>query len=128
MVDKAKSWEFDLGSEGHTFENEGLTAVELGEGKLRYRVEGLDWGNLPEGWTYKEATAVAVDSKDRVFVFNRGTCPMIVFDQSGEIVDTWGEGVFRILMELLQVQMMRFFVLTMVTVLSGSLHLTEDYS
>ena len=94
MVDKAKSWEFDLGSDGHTFENEGLTSVELGEGKLRYRVEGLDWGNLPEGWTYKEATAVAVDSKDRVFVFNRGTCPMIVFDQSGEIVDTWGEGVF----------------------------------
>ena len=30
MVDKAKSWEFDLGSDGHTFENGGLTAVELG--------------------------------------------------------------------------------------------------
>ena len=33
-------------------------------------VEG--WGRLPEGWSYVEATSVAVDAQDNVWVFNRG--------------------------------------------------------
>ena len=68
--------------------------VELGTGRFRYEVSGEDWGNIPDGWTYKEATAVAVDSKDNVYVFNRGTHPMIVFDRGGEVLRTWGDGVF----------------------------------
>ena len=47
----------------------------LGSGEFTYEVSGEDWGDLPDGWTYREATAVAVDSKDNVYVFNRGTCP-----------------------------------------------------
>ena len=43
---------------------------------------------------YKEGTAVDVNSEDHVYVFNRGTCPMIIFDTEGNIIDTWGEGVF----------------------------------
>ena len=66
----------------------------LGSGQFTYEVSGADWGSLPEGSTFKEATAVAVDSADNVYVFNRGTYPMIVFDSSGSIVRTWGEGVF----------------------------------
>ena len=87
-----ENWEYGLRSEGHEGGAEG--PVILGEGDFRYEVSGADWGNLPEGWTYKEATSVDVDSKDRVYVFNRGTCPMIIFDSEGNIVDTWGEGVF----------------------------------
>lgn len=68
--------------------------VVLGSGKFAYQVSGEDWGTIPEGWTYKEATAVAVDSKDNVYVFNRGTCPMIVFDPDGNVLRTWGDGVF----------------------------------
>ena len=68
--------------------------VKLGTGDLTYEASGSDWGNLPEGWTYKEATAVAVDSKDNVFVFNRGGHPMIVFDSDGNLLRTWGEGLF----------------------------------
>ena len=68
--------------------------VELGSGAFRYEVSGDDWGELPEGATYKEATAVAVAANDDVYVFNRGTYPMIVFDREGNIVRTWGEGVF----------------------------------
>ena len=52
----------------------------LESGELKYEVSGRDWGDLPEGWTYKEATAVALDSKDNVYVFNRGGHPVIVFD------------------------------------------------
>jgi DNA-binding beta-propeller fold protein YncE len=60
---------------------------------LTYRV--LDeWGTLPDGWRYVEATAVAVDSKDRVYVFNRGEHPVIVFDREGRFLRSWGEGLF----------------------------------
>ena len=68
--------------------------AKLGNGEFTYEVSGEDWGNLPKGWSYKEATAVAVDSKDNVYVFNRGEHPMIVFDRDGNVLRTWGEGVF----------------------------------
>ena len=38
--------------------------------------------------------AVAVDRQDRVYVFNRGEHPMIVFDREGNFLRSWGEGVF----------------------------------
>ncbi len=59
---------------------------------MRYRViEG--WGKLPDGWSFVEGTAVAVDSKDNVFVFNRGQHPVIVFDRHGTFLRSWGEGM-----------------------------------
>ena len=69
--------------------------VLLGSGQFTYEVSGKDWGNLPEGWSYKEATTVAVDSKDNVYVFHRGPHdPMVVFDSDGNVLSTWGEGIF----------------------------------
>lgn len=41
-----------------------------------------------------DATAVAVNSRDQVFVFNRGPVPVIVFDPSGRVLDAWGAGEF----------------------------------
>ena len=64
----------------------------LGSGNYKYQVSGENWGNLPEGWFYKEATSVDVDSKDNVYVFNRGNHPMIVFDTDGNVVRSWGHG------------------------------------
>lgn len=69
--------------------------VELGSGEYVYETSGEDWGNLQSDATYKEATAVAVDANDNVFVFNRGTHPMIVFNSDGDIQDTWGHGEFE---------------------------------
>jgi len=65
----------------------------LGQGRFRYEVAG-DWGKLPDGWELKDVAAVAVDSKDRVYVFNRGAHPMVVFDREGNFLRSWGEGVF----------------------------------
>jgi DNA-binding beta-propeller fold protein YncE len=66
----------------------------LGNGEYRYEpVPG--WGRLPEGWSLKEVGAVAVDSQDRVYVFNRGEHPMVVFDRDGKFLASWGEGLFR---------------------------------
>jgi DNA-binding beta-propeller fold protein YncE len=54
-------------------------------------VEG--WGRLPDGWSFVEATAVAVDAADRVHVYNRGQHPVIIFDRSGAFLRSWGEGM-----------------------------------
>ena len=69
--------------------------VVLGNADYRYTVSGENWGTLPDGWNYREATAVAVDQQDRVFVFNRGTSPIVVFDTDGNMIDSWGEGIFK---------------------------------
>lgn len=53
------------------------------------------WGELPEGWAFKQVAGVAVDSRDRVYVFNRGDHPVIVFDRDGRFLRSWGEGVFH---------------------------------
>ena len=67
--------------------------MALGEHRLEYEVlEG--WEQLPEGWSFVEVAGVAVDSRDRVYVFNRGEHPVIVFDRDGKFLDAWGEGVF----------------------------------
>jgi len=66
--------------------------VILGQGEYRYRVvEG--WGALPPGFTYRDGAAVCVDSKDNVYVFNRGAHPVIVFDRDGNFLRSWGEDI-----------------------------------
>ena len=52
------------------------------------------WAKLPEGWSWPEATAVATDSRGRVFIFNRSEHPVIVFDRDGAFLNSWGEGLF----------------------------------
>jgi DNA-binding beta-propeller fold protein YncE len=53
------------------------------------------WGALPDGMSFVEATSVAVDANDDVYVFSRGKHPVIVFDRAGRFTRTWGEGMFR---------------------------------
>ena len=65
----------------------------LGSGEHRYRVVE-QWAKLPEGWEFKDVAAVAVDSKDQVYCFNRGEHPMMVFDREGNFLRSWGEGSF----------------------------------
>jgi DNA-binding beta-propeller fold protein YncE len=65
----------------------------LGSGEHRYRVID-NWAKLPDGWELTDVASVAVDSQDRVYVFNRGAHPMIVFDRYGNFLRSWGEGVF----------------------------------
>ncbi len=55
----------------------------------------VGWGRLPDTWSFVEATSVAVDTRDNVYVFNRGAHPVIVFDRQGNFLRSWGEGTFR---------------------------------
>lgn len=52
------------------------------------------WHKPPAGWSWSEATSVAVDSRDRVFVFNRGPHPVMMFNPDGTFLKSWGEGRF----------------------------------
>ena len=67
--------------------------VILGRGRYRYE-EVLDWAKLPPGWNLHEVADVVATPRDRIYVFNRGEHPVIVFDPEGTVVSTWGEGVF----------------------------------
>jgi DNA-binding beta-propeller fold protein YncE len=70
-----------------------VATLTLGAGRFQYGVE-VNWESLPPGYSWREATSVAVDSQDRVYVFNRGDHPMMVFDSDGEFLRSWGEGIF----------------------------------
>jgi hypothetical protein len=48
------------------------------------------WAKVPHGLWLREATSVAVDSEDRVYVFNRGNMPVLVFDHDGKLIHMWG--------------------------------------
>ncbi len=65
----------------------------IGSGDYTYEVIE-NWAKLPPGWSFKEIGAVGVDRQDRVYVFNRGEHPMIVFDRDGNFLKSWGEGMF----------------------------------
>ena len=69
-------------------------SVILGSGAHRYKVIE-NWAKLPPEFELSaDVGGVAVDSKDRVYVFNRGPHPMLVFDRDGNFLSHWGEGIF----------------------------------
>jgi hypothetical protein len=55
-----------------------------------------DWERIPSGYSHPDVAAVAVDSKDRVFLFCRGDHPVMVYERDGRFVGSWGEGVFTL--------------------------------
>jgi len=62
----------------------------LGSGEHRYRVVE-NWAKLPDGWQLTDVASVAVDSKDRIYAFNRGAHPMVVLDRDGNFINGWRE-------------------------------------
>jgi NHL repeat len=71
----------------------GAGMLKVGNGAYVYEpVE--NWAKLPPGWSFKEIGGVGVDKNDNVYVFNRGAHPMIVFDRDGNLLRSFGEGLF----------------------------------
>jgi hypothetical protein len=61
--------------------------------KLKYTaVEG--WEQLPKGYEHRDVAGVAVDGEDRVYLMCRGEHPVIVYDQKGNFIRSWGTGDF----------------------------------
>lgn len=66
----------------------------VGSGAFRFEwISG--WGRLPAGAALGDVPGVAVDSHDRLFAFQRGTPPILIFDREGNFESSWGDGVFR---------------------------------
>jgi hypothetical protein len=65
----------------------------VGSGPFTYRAND-QWVQRPAEYSWQEVSAVAVDSSDNVFVFNRGDHPVMVFDRDGKFLRSWGPGGF----------------------------------
>jgi hypothetical protein len=68
--------------------------MAVGPHKIEYEVI-KGWEQMPDGWSFFEVAGVACDSKDNVYVFNRGKYPMIIFDKEGKFLNAWGEACSR---------------------------------
>src|SRR5438067_937779 len=68
------------------------TELVVALGDQRYGVE-RPWGNVPPGVQVAGVSDVAVDSHDRVYLYQRGDPPFIVFDSSGAYLASWGSGL-----------------------------------
>jgi NHL repeat len=65
----------------------------VGQGEHRYELVE-NWEQLPQGFSHGDVAGVSTDSQDRVYVFNRGEHPMLVYNRDGTFLKSWGEGVF----------------------------------
>jgi len=68
-------------------------------GLLKYRVNirfGEEPDTMPDGWKFGRVSSVAVDAKGEVYVFHRGkkADPIVVFDEKGKYLRSWGKGLF----------------------------------
>ena len=63
----------------------------VGNGKYTYELI-QDWPKLPEGESLGIVSAVATDSQDRVYVFQRQDPPVMIFDPDGNYLSCWGIG------------------------------------
>ena len=54
-------------------------------------VEG--WEQLPPGFEHRDVAGVAVDGENRVFLICRGDHPVLVYDDKGSFLRSWGEGI-----------------------------------
>src|SRR5438105_3537276 len=68
-------------------------AERLGGGEWSFEVHE-SWAKIPDEIVLGDCAAVGVDSHDNVYAFNRGDHPVAVFDNDGNLLRTWGEGVF----------------------------------
>lgn len=65
----------------------------VGAGKYTYTLT-QDWAKLPPGETFAMVSAVATDSQDRVYAFQRKDPPIVIFDRDGNYLSSWGNGAF----------------------------------
>lgn len=59
---------------------------------IDFRAEG-SFGQLPAGWALGSCSAVAINSRNEVFLFHRGPHPIIVCDGEGKFLRAFGDGV-----------------------------------
>ena len=76
-----------LTAKGKDVANENV----LGTGKHTYELVS-DWPDLPHSIQLGYTHGVAIDSQNRVYIFNQSASAMCVFDQDGKFIKTWNNG------------------------------------
>ena len=66
----------------------------LGYGNYTY-IPIANWGNSPDEIILGDVAGIAIDAKDNVYLFNRGEHPVVVLSQHGNVLRTWGHGIFK---------------------------------
>ena len=66
----------------------------LGHGNYTY-IPIENWGNFPDEIILGDVAGIAIDAKDDVYLFNRGGHPVVVLSQHGDVLRTWGHGIFK---------------------------------
>ena len=64
-------------------------AISIGAGDYRYEY-WAGWARVPSGTEIHGPSGVAVDSQDRVYVFQRQGTPVLVFESDGHFLESWG--------------------------------------
>ena len=54
-----------------------------------------NWAQLPKGWNFGEVSGIDVDKDDNVWVFHRGKRPVMQFDKSGKLLQSWDEAPIK---------------------------------
>ena len=65
----------------------------VGAGKFTYTYI-QDWANMPADRSLGTVSAIATDSRDRVYAFQRAEPPVVIFNRNGEFLSSWGNGNF----------------------------------
>ena len=65
----------------------------VGQGDYKFEYYP-DWAVLPNNEKLGTVSAVATDSNNNVYVFQRKDPPVLVFDETGTFLNSWGNGVF----------------------------------
>ena len=66
----------------------------VGTGKYTYtHIE--NWAKLPQGETFGMVSAIATDSRNSVYAFQRKDPPVLIFDPEGNLQSSWGNGSFE---------------------------------
>lgn len=69
-----------------------MARLVIGSGQYTYEVV-RPWGRLPAKRRFGIVSHVAVDSEDRVYVYQRDDPPVLVFDRDGDFLGSWGQGM-----------------------------------
>ena len=59
----------------------------FGTGKYSYELR-TGWAKYPKDWSIRDVAGLTIDSQDRVYVFNRGPHPLMIFDREGNLLTT----------------------------------------
>ena len=65
----------------------------VGSGEYRYELVP-SWPQMLRYWSFEKASDAAVNSHGEIHVLSRGAHPVTIWDTSGNLISSWGEGMF----------------------------------